>query len=142
MNQNSTTTTRRRFLEGVAGALALPVLIPSAALGRDGAVAPSERILMGGIGLGGRGSSDLKWMMGESDVQFRAVCDVRKSQRGKLKQLIDRKYGTKDCATYLDIRQFLATGIDLLIKLRRGEPVPPLTHLPTISEEEFESTWS
>jgi len=48
---------RRRFLKGVsaaAGAMALPWHIPASALGKGGTVAPSERIVLGGIGLGGR----------------------------------------------------------------------------------------
>jgi len=113
MNHHATTTARRRFLKSAASALAFPYFIPSSALGRDGAVAPSDRIIMGGIGLGGRGSSDLNWMMAEPDVQFVAVCDVRKSQRERLKQAIDAKYGTKDCATSGDIRQFLAERTDV-----------------------------
>ena len=48
---------RRKFIQGVsaaAGAMAIPCLIPASALGRGGTVAPSERIILGGIGLGGR----------------------------------------------------------------------------------------
>ena len=51
--------TRRQFLTRgtmAASAVALPYYIPASALGRGGAVAPSERIVMGGIGVGGRGS--------------------------------------------------------------------------------------
>jgi len=58
-HDTSTPLTRRRFLTRgamAASALALPYYIPASALGRDGAVAPSNRIVMGGIGLGGRGS--------------------------------------------------------------------------------------
>ena len=114
MNNNSrTTTTRRRFLRNAAGAVAVPYFIPSSALGGEGAIAPSDRIIVGGIGLGGRGSSDLGWMMAESDVRFVAVCDVRKSQRESLKKIVDSKYGNKDCATYGDIRQFLAERQDV-----------------------------
>src|ERR1022692_799479 len=54
-----TPLTRRRFLTRAAmaaSAVALPYYIPASALGRDGAVAPSERIVMGGIGIGGGGS--------------------------------------------------------------------------------------
>ena len=112
-HDSGTTTPRRRFLKSAAGAVAVPYFIPSSALGGDGAVAPSDRIIVGGIGLGGRGSSDLGWMMAESDVRFVAVCDVRKSQRESLKQVIDSKYGNKDCATYGDIRQFLAERQDV-----------------------------
>jgi hypothetical protein len=58
--------TRREFLRqtfAAAGTLALPWVVPARALGRDGAVAPSERIVMGGIGLGPRGQYDLSVML-------------------------------------------------------------------------------
>jgi hypothetical protein len=107
---------RRKFLQGVsaaAGAIALPCLIPAAALGKGGTVAPSERIVAGGIGLGGRGTGDLGSMIGEPDVQFVAVCDVRKGRREEIKRIVDGRYGSKDCATYDDIRQFLAERTDV-----------------------------
>ena len=53
--------TRRDFLRGslvASSALAMPMVIPSQVLGKDGAVAPSERIMLGGIGLGPRGQYD------------------------------------------------------------------------------------
>jgi hypothetical protein len=107
---------RRKFLKGVsatASALALPFFIPAAALGRGGTVAPSERIILGGIGLGGRGTGDLGAMMAEADVQFVAICDVRRSRREAIKNMVDSKYGTRDCAMYGDIRQFLAERTDI-----------------------------
>lgn len=108
--------TRRQFLaQGAlaAGAVALPCYIPAAALGRGGAAAPSERIVMGAIGLGGRGSYDLGWMLTEPDVQWVAVCDVLKSRRDAAKNMVDSKYGNRDCATYGDLRQFLAERPDV-----------------------------
>jgi predicted dehydrogenase len=107
---------RRNFLKGVsaaAGAITLPCYIPAPSLGKGGTVAPSERIILGGIGLGGRGSGDLSSMLAEPDVQCVAVCDVRKSQCEAIKAMVDGKYGTKDCATYGDIRQFLAERTDV-----------------------------
>jgi hypothetical protein len=107
---------RRSFLRrvsAVASAIALPFHIPASALGKGGTVAPSERIIVGGIGLGGRGSGDLSSMLAEPDVQFVAVCEVRKSQREAIKNMVDSKYGTKDCAVYRDIRQFLAERTDV-----------------------------
>ncbi|MEN6577645.1 MAG: gfo/Idh/MocA family oxidoreductase, partial [Phycisphaerales bacterium] len=83
-NDNRTTLTRRRFLaQGAmaAGAVALPYHIPASALGLGGAVAPSERIVMGGIGMGGRGSYDLGYILTQPDVQWVAVCDVLKGKR-------------------------------------------------------------
>lgn len=115
-NDNYAALTRRQFLQRAAvaaGAVALPQLIPASALGRDGAVAPSERIVMGGIGLGGRGSYDLGVMLAEPDVQWVAVCDVLKSRREAARNTVDAKYGNKDCATYVDFRQLLAERADV-----------------------------
>ena len=51
-NAKGNTLTRRQFLTRgtmAAGAVALPYYIPASALGRNGAVAPSASIVMGGI---------------------------------------------------------------------------------------------
>jgi hypothetical protein len=115
-HENGTPLTRRRFLTRgamAASAVALPYYIPASALGRSGAVAPSERIVMGGIGIGGRGSYDLGAMLNEREVQWVSVCDVLKSKRQAAKDTVDRKYGTKDCAAYADLRQLLAERTDL-----------------------------
>ena len=112
----SSAVTRRQFLgrAAVAGGLvAAPCLVPASALGRKGAVAPNERIVLGGIGIGGRGSGDLRWMTAEKDVQFVAVCDAKKAQREKVKKIVDERYGNTDCATYRDLREFLATRDDV-----------------------------
>jgi len=111
-----TPLSRRQFLKGAAqagAALAAPTFIPASALGRNGTVAPSERILLGGIGIGSRGTFDLNWMLPETDVRFVAVCDVRRSRRQAVKQLVDRHYGNQDCRTYDDMREMLAARTDL-----------------------------
>jgi len=109
-------TSRRHFLKragAAAGLLAVPTLIPGRALGRDGRVAPSERILLGGIGLGGRGRTDLRSMLVEPDVQFVAICDPNRSRSEIVKKMTDEHYGNKDCTTYPDIREYLALRTDL-----------------------------
>jgi len=107
---------RRRFLAAAAiggGALAAPWVIPAKALGLAGEVAPSERIVLGGIGIGGRGSGVLDWMMAEKDVQMVAVCDAKRAARERVKQTVDKRYGNNDCKTYRDIREFLAERTDI-----------------------------
>ena len=107
---------RRQFLRqaaAVGGLVAAPLIVPSAVLGKNGAVPPSERITVGGIGLGGRGTGDLQWMLPEPDVQFVAICDARKERREAIKRLVDNKYGNTNCAMYPEIREFLATRTDI-----------------------------
>jgi predicted dehydrogenase len=96
-----------------ASAVMLPWCIPASVLGRGGAVAPSERIVMGGIGIGRRGSYDLRYMLTAPDVQWVAVCDVLKSRRDAAKNTVDSKYGNKDCAAYGDMRELLAERTDV-----------------------------
>ncbi len=115
-HDHGTTLTRRRFLTRTAvaaGAAALPYYVPASALGRGGSVAASERIVMGSIGIGGRGSYDLGYMLTQPDVQWVAVCDVRKGRRDMAKKMVDDKYGNKDCATYSDMRRLLAERTDV-----------------------------
>ncbi|MDT8303295.1 MAG: hypothetical protein RQ760_17585, partial [Sedimentisphaerales bacterium] len=62
MRKEKNRLNRRRFLKTAvqAGAyLAVPQIIPAAALGKNGNVAPSERITLGAIGIGNRGRYDL-----------------------------------------------------------------------------------
>ena len=115
-----TSPTRRQFLSTAlrasAGALALPTFIPASALGRDGAVPPSERIVLGAIGIGGRGSYVLGCFLHEPDVQFVAICDVKIHRRQTVKKLADDKYGNQDCAMYRDLRELLArSDIDAVL---------------------------
>jgi predicted dehydrogenase len=106
--------TRRAALQiAAAGLLAGPALVPARALGKDGHVAPSERIVMGGIGLGGRGRVVLNSMLAEADVQFVAICDPNKSRRELIKKIVDDKYANRDCLTYPDLREYLAQRTDL-----------------------------
>jgi predicted dehydrogenase len=97
----------------LAGAVALPYFIPASALGRNGALAPGNRIVMAGIGIGGRGTGDLRVMLTQGDVQVVAVCDVQKSKREAAKNLVDSHYGNSDCAVYADMRQLLAERTDV-----------------------------
>src|SRR5271165_5801076 len=52
-------------------------------------------------------------MLPEKDVQFVAICDVRKVRREHVKNLVDKRYGNSDCKMYADMREFLATRSDI-----------------------------
>ncbi|MHC4397375.1 MAG: twin-arginine translocation signal domain-containing protein [Planctomycetota bacterium] len=81
MLKKSSNLTRRSFLKRAAATAAVPYIVPAAVLGGGGKAAPSERIVMGGIGIGGRGHYDMSAALQEADVHFAAVCDVRKQNR-------------------------------------------------------------
>jgi len=54
-----------------------PVIVPSSALGREGKVAPSERIALGFIGTGDHGTKrNITRFSKEPEVQIVALCDV------------------------------------------------------------------
>ena len=93
--------------------LAAPYIVPASVLGRNGATPPSEKIVVGGIGIGGRGTHDLKWMLPEKDVQFVAVCDAQKERQDAVKKLVDETYGNTDCAVYGDMVEFLVKRNDI-----------------------------
>lgn len=102
---------RRTFLRKAAragAALAVPSIVPASALGRGGAAAPSERVVLGGIGINHRGAYVLGFFLPRPDVQFVAVCDVRADRREAVKAMADARYGNRDCATYRDLRDLLA----------------------------------
>ena len=101
---------RREFVKRsltAGGVAAIPWIVSSHARGQDGAVAPSERIVLAGIGIGPRGGGVLATMLPQPDVQFVAICDVRADRRTAVKGAADKQYGNNDCATYRDLREML-----------------------------------
>ena len=101
---------RRDFLKGslaASAAVAAPTIIPASALGLEGTVPPSERVVVGGIGIGNRGTYDLGCFLEQPDVQFAAVCDVKEARRVAVKKIADDRQKNGDCAMYRDFRELL-----------------------------------
>jgi hypothetical protein len=107
-------SSRRDFVRTVAAvSAAAPWVVPGAVLGRDNQKAPSNRIVMGGIGIGNMGSGDQGNFLGHGEVQYVAVCDVRKGAREGAKNRVNGHYRNNDCKAYDDFRDLLArTDID------------------------------
>ena len=105
-------TTRRQWLQTAAqasaGALAFPYVVPASALGKGGEVAPSNRIVMGAIGTGGQGRGNLGRFLGFKEIQVVAVCDVETNHRHAARDMVNKKYDNKDCATHNDFRKLVA----------------------------------
>ncbi len=119
---------RRRFLtrtaQALGAALTAPLFLPAPALGRGGLRAPSDRITMGFIGLGGQGAGHLlggAWTyvpggyVAREDVQVLAVCDVRRERRDHARARCNAIYAEKrgqagydGVQAYNDFREVLA----------------------------------
>ena len=104
-NYNST---RRNFLKTASVAVAAPYVITSSALGNADQSPASERIVMGGIGIGNMGRGDQNAFLGRKDVQYVAACDVRKNVCQTAKGKVDERYDNGDCQAYNDFRELLA----------------------------------
>ena len=109
--------TRRLFLKGLVAAAAAPYVIPGSALGLEGRPAPSNRICMGFVGVGGQGSGDMGGFLGFPEVQALAVCDVDYKQRSQARVRAEQRYaqekkdGTyKGCDDYNDFRELCGRG--------------------------------
>lgn len=92
------------------------MIIPGSVLGLNGAVAPSNRITVGGIGLGPRGRRVLGAFFEHPDFQFLAIADPQKERREIVQRLAMRKYGVKQCDSYVDMHDVLGRDdIDAVI---------------------------
>lgn len=103
---------RRSFLRGAAGAacagVAMPSIVPASVFGTQ---APSNRIVMGAIGVGSQGTGDMRGFLSkESQVQMVAVCDVDEGHLDGAKQIVNQKYGNNDCKAYKDFRELIGRG--------------------------------
>ena len=98
-------STRRQFV--LQSAAAAATFIPAHVLGRAGAVAPSDKITLGVIGIGPRCTYDLKSMLPMADVRCVAIADVQAKRRDAGKLLVDQHYNNKDCVLYRDFRELL-----------------------------------
>ena len=92
-----------------------PYIVPATALGAGGAVAPSNRITLGCIGVGRMGVGDMRELLGFKEVQVVAVCDVDANRTEAARKTVDDRYADdtasgayKGCAKYGDYRELIA----------------------------------
>jgi len=102
--QRESLRSRRRFLQCAAA----PLIVPASVLGRGGAVAPSERITVGCIGLGNRGGQVLRDFLYQDVARVVAVCDVERRLVDATRRTVDDHYGARGCAGHADFRELLA----------------------------------
>lgn len=106
--------TRRGFLKSASvaaagAALVWPTVISSSVFGAN---APSNRITIGCIGVGGMGTGNMRGFISKSGVEVVAVCDVDAEHREQARKIagLDRK------SSYNDFRNLLARDdIDVVV---------------------------
>lgn len=107
---------RRKFLRaGGAAACGLSAWPLGTVFAQTKRPAPSDRITMGFIGVGGMGYGNLGGFLGFKEVQVVAVCDVYAPYRERARQRITSHYaelakaGTwRGCDTYADFRDLVS----------------------------------
>lgn len=93
---------RRGFLKGAAA-----VGLPWALLGAKGRPSPSERIAVGQIGVGDRGTYLLTSTLDLPEAQVVAVCDVKRDRLEAARNLVNERYGDTGCGGYHDFREIV-----------------------------------
>ncbi|MEM7454510.1 MAG: Gfo/Idh/MocA family oxidoreductase [Planctomycetota bacterium] len=99
--------TRRSFHKAAIAATA-PLFVPPTSLGLGGKVAPSDRVVMGAIGCGGKGRDNTRRLMQDDRVQFVAACDVDANHLEDAVNEINSNYDNTDCSSYADLRELIA----------------------------------
>lgn len=112
-----TILSRRAFLKrtaATAAVLAAPSVIPASAMGADGTVAPSNRVIYGFIGCGNHGAGwNFDQIFRIPEAQIIAVCDVDRGHMQAAKQRVESHYGKtlgrdyKGCAEHDDFRDLI-----------------------------------
>ena len=112
--ENKSNFTRRNFLATTATAAAGFTIVPSNTIAGLGHKAPSDKLNIAGIGIGGMGKGNLSRMAGENIV---ALCDVDWTTSGRLN--VPKVFGTyPKAAKYYDWRKMfdeMGSSIDAII---------------------------
>lgn len=94
---------RREFLKrGAAGAFGLTILPGLITRG-----APSDRLRVAHIGLGGMGNAHMRWFAAIPEVEIVALCDVDKSHLASTLQSLKELHPNTQAKTYEDFRHIL-----------------------------------
>src|SRR5690606_18997269 len=94
---------RREFLKrGAAGAFGLTILPGLITRG-----APSDRLRVAHIGLGGMGNAHMRWFAAIPEVEIVALCDVDKNHLASTLQSLKELHPNTQAKTYEDFRHIL-----------------------------------
>jgi predicted dehydrogenase len=123
MSQDDAVASRRQFMATTASAVAAATIVPRHVLGGARFVAPSDKVNVAIIGVGGQGLQNARALFQEDDCQIIAIADPAeewdlrsfyyggKSGRGPARAEIEQTYARRtphfQCAAYEDFRVML-----------------------------------
>lgn len=93
---------RRKFLRNSATALAGFYILPRHVLGGTGYTAPSDKLIIAGVGAGGKGESDLWNFYQSGKAQIAVLCDVDERQFKKSRERYPKAKIYKDYREMLE----------------------------------------
>ncbi len=117
MSTVNDSVTRRGLLKRAglsAATISAPMVLPSGLFGK---AAPSNRITLGFIGMGGQGTGrNLGTFLNQPDIAVLAVCDVRREAAENAKKKVDKNHQNSDCAACQDFREVISRrDIDAIV---------------------------
>ena len=141
MKNHNHLKSRRSFIRNTSLAAASFFIVPRHVLGR-GFIAPSDKLNIAGIGVGGKGESDLEAFAKSPHVNIIALCDVDDRQAIKSRQRFPKAKYYKDFREMLDKERNSIDAVSVstpdhthaaaaLMAMRMGKHVyvqKPLTH--------------
>ena len=92
---------RRKFIKNVSATAAAFTIVPRFVMGGNGYVAPSDTLYIAGIGVGGKGESDLTSIAKSQNAKIIHLCDVDDRMAVKSKQ------NFPEASYYKDYRKML-----------------------------------
>jgi predicted dehydrogenase len=93
---------RRTFLKHSLTALAGFYILPRHVLGGPGFLAPSDKLNIAGIGVGGKGASDIKSFFDSGKANIAYLCDVDDARAAKTREAFPKAKYYKDYRQMLD----------------------------------------
>lgn len=101
MKQNKHSSDRRKFIKNASASAAAFTIVPRFVIGGKGYTAPSDTLYIAGIGVGGKGQSDLTSIAESKNAKISILCDVDDRMAVKSKE------NFPDAAYYKDFREML-----------------------------------
>lgn len=98
------TIKRRSFLQS---GLAAPLIIQASTLGLSRRASANDKIQVGCIGVGPRGTDGLRDLLRNDNCTVTALCDVKSNVLNEKTSLVNEFYDTQECKPYHDFRELV-----------------------------------